>query len=275
MRQVLNLTAAAAVGAGLTVVAHRLRVHRTSGDKCTEGASPEDAENCSFLLHETMHALDASGWGSPVLRQPQDCEGNDTLSPSKLPRPRKLFSDCEGDGEVRSMREQVSRPRTRSLGVGYATRGTVPLCTHEHQLLGVTCMMLLTVGLCGQVALVDYQLKHMLKHGALRLGSRDVELDRYVQPASIDLPISGTVYLVKEKVLPFRKQVRQLVEELLLEDKALTGNGAVLLKGQTYLVYCGKVCLPEGCRGCLSPKSSIGRVDVMVLVSICLFAHVW
>jgi len=49
-----------------------------------------------------------------------------------------------------------------------------------------------------------------------------------------------------------------------LEEKELGGNGAVLLKGQTYLFYCGKVRLPEGCRGCLSPKSSIGRVDVMV-----------
>ena len=33
-------------------------------------------------------------------------------------------------------------------------------------------------------------------------------------------------------------------------------NGGVLLKGQTYLVYCGKICLGEPhLRGCLSPKS--------------------
>ena len=58
-----------------------------------------------------------------------------------------------------------------------------------------------------QVALVDYQLKHMLNQGALRLGGAEVDLHKYVQPASVDLPISGTVYLVKEKVLPFCKQV--------------------------------------------------------------------
>ena len=115
-----------------------------------------------------------------------------------------------------------------------------------------------------QVALVDYQLTYMLERGALRLGSKEVELNKYVQPASIDLPISGTVYLVKEKVLPFRKQVRQLLEELVLENKDLGDKGAVLLKGQTYLVYCGNVRLPAGCRGCLSPKSSVGRVDCMV-----------
>ena len=56
----------------------------------------------------------------------------------------------------------------------------------------------------------------------------------------------------------------ELLAELVLEEKELGANGAVLLKGQTYLIYCGKVRLPEGCRGCLSPKSSIGRVDVMV-----------
>ncbi len=111
---------------------------------------------------------------------------------------------------------------------------------------------------------MDYQLKYIIDQGALLLGNSEVELNNYVQPASIDLPISGTVYLVKEKVLPFRKQVRELIEDLVLEEKQLGSNGAVLLKGQTYLVYCGKVRLPEGCRGCLSPKSSIGRVDVMV-----------
>ena len=37
-----------------------------------------------------------------------------------------------------------------------------------------------------------------------------------------------------------------------------------MLKGMTYLVYCGVVHLPESHRGLLSPKSSIGRVDLMV-----------
>ena len=41
-------------------------------------------------------------------------------------------------------------------------------------------------------------------------------------------------------------------------------DGIIFLKGQTYLVYCGTVELPKGHRGMLSPKSSIGRVDLMV-----------
>lgn len=37
-----------------------------------------------------------------------------------------------------------------------------------------------------------------------------------------------------------------------------------MLKGMTYLVYCGNINLPATHRGLLSPKSSIGRVDLMV-----------
>lgn len=44
----------------------------------------------------------------------------------------------------------------------------------------------------------------------------------------------------------------------------MKGDGALLLKGQTYLVYVGKVDLPSHLRGHLSPKSSIGRIDLMV-----------
>lgn len=65
-------------------------------------------------------------------------------------------------------------------------------------------------------------------------------------------------------MLPFQKRVRELIGDLALEERDLQGQGAVLLKGQTYLVYCGIVNLPKGARGCLSPKSSIGRVDMMV-----------
>jgi hypothetical protein len=108
-------------------------------------------------------------------------------------------------------------------------------------------------------ALTDIQLRNLVANGAIEC---PIELDGYVQPArcvwrsvprgctranvadqlallsyvphSVDLPISGNVYLVKEKVLPFRKSVRSLLEELVLEEKNLDGeDGAVLLRGQT------------------------------------------
>jgi dCTP deaminase len=89
-------------------------------------------------------------------------------------------------------------------------------------------------------------------------------LSEYVQPASIDLPVSGNVFLVRDKILPFRRKVADLLQELVLEERSLKGEGAVLLKGQTYLIHVGEIELPPDARGCLSAKSSIGRVDLMV-----------
>lgn len=51
---------------------------------------------------------------------------------------------------------------------------------------------------------------------------------------------------------------------MILERKEVGEEGAVLLKGQTYLCYCGNIELPPNHHACLSPKSSIGRVDMMV-----------
>eukprot|EP00466_Bigelowiella_natans_P013307 jgi/Bigna1/88578/estExt_fgenesh1_pg.C_340058 len=88
----------------------------------------------------------------------------------------------------------------------------------------------------------------------------------YVQPATIDIPISGPVHLLKERVLPFRQNLSNLLPALTLQQWDFGDNeeGVLLLKGQSYLIRCGKVTLPSGCRGVLSPKSSIGRIDVMV-----------
>jgi len=90
-----------------------------------------------------------------------------------------------------------------------------------------------------------------------------IDLKPYVQPASLDLPIYGKVFLLKERVLPFKKKMIDLLPELQLESSSLD-HDALLLKGQTYLCHVGRIRLPKGCRGHLSPKSSIGRVDLMV-----------
>lgn len=107
-----------------------------------------------------------------------------------------------------------------------------------------------------------------------------------VQPASIDVPISGPCYLVKHKILPFGCKVREVINDVKLSEipfasaansqspksdmtfsssnSMVSEEKTLLLKGQTYLVYCGRISLPPRTRGSLSPKSSIGRVDIMV-----------
>lgn len=66
------------------------------------------------------------------------------------------------------------------------------------------------------------------------------------------------------KVIPFSRRVADLLPELVLEERSLKGTGSVLLRGQTYLVHFGRIHLPEGHSGSLSPKSSIGRIDLMI-----------
>lgn len=114
-----------------------------------------------------------------------------------------------------------------------------------------------------EVALVDTELRKLVANDAFVFDFSS-DLNQYVQPASIDLPLPKKAWLVKEKVLPFQKCVRDLLDNLALDECSLEGDGAMLLRGQTYLVHCGRVTLPATHRGLLSPKSSIGRVDLMV-----------
>lgn len=107
-------------------------------------------------------------------------------------------------------------------------------------------------------SLVDDDLRQLIEQG--RIGP---DLSGYVQPASVDIPLGGTAYLVTQKFLPFAHDVRSLVERFSIETLDLE-KGAVLLKGQTYLVKCLDVDLPEDLHLRISPKSSVGRIDVLV-----------
>jgi hypothetical protein len=89
----LRMGAAAAVGAGVSLAAvHYLR--SADAGRAAERGPPG----------EGPRAAESDYWGSPVLPLAEAGEGNKTMSPSKLPRPRKLFSDSEGEGmEVRKV----------------------------------------------------------------------------------------------------------------------------------------------------------------------------
>ena len=76
--------------------------------------------------------------------------------------------------------------------------------------------------------LVDTHLRELVASKCLDF---PLDLGPFVQPASIDMPISGDAYLLKEKVLPFRRKVKDLLPEIVLEHRTLGGEGVVLLKG--------------------------------------------
>lgn len=140
-----------------------------------------------------------------------------------------------------------------------------------------------------KVALVDSDFKRMSANGQFRLGATGMkyvpegdrpseievsdlnniceEIGAFIQPSSLDIPLGNQCFLIKDKVLPFRKNVKKLLveEDMILQKLDADSNGGfMLLKNQTYLIPCGWIRLEEGQFGTVSPKSSIGRVDLMV-----------
>jgi dCTP deaminase len=122
--------------------------------------------------------------------------------------------------------------------------------------------------LTSRVALVDSDLHSLITQGSFELsGAARGALGAFVQPASLDIPIGRRCLLLRDKALPFRRRVEALLQEedMVLEERVVeAGESFLLLKGQTYLFPCGRVSLAEHLEGSLSPKSSIGRVDLMV-----------
>ncbi len=112
------------------------------------------------------------------------------------------------------------------------------------------------------VALIDKQIHKLLEREVIT-GVNEVSFKDCVEPASIDLPVGAVAYAVKEKVLPYQKKVEEVLRNIMIEKINLKG-GALLYKGQTYLIPVAKLNLPEHHSGIISPKSSSGRIDLML-----------
>lgn len=112
-------------------------------------------------------------------------------------------------------------------------------------------------------ALVDFHLEELCRRWVVAHMDESLDLLDYIQPASIDLAVGDSVYLVKQKFLPFQQSVSYLADKLGVEAYG-TKDGVTLFKGQTYLFPCLSVNLPHNLCAKVSPKSSIGRVDVLV-----------
>lgn len=109
--------------------------------------------------------------------------------------------------------------------------------------------------------LIDTHLKELIANNTIK-SIDGCDLSEYVQPTSIDIPLCDKAYLVKQKFLPFSKEIKEIAKEMTLEEVDLS-KGAILFKGQTYLIPCMEIDLPEELSIRVSPKSSIGRIDLL------------
>ncbi len=114
-----------------------------------------------------------------------------------------------------------------------------------------------------QTSLVDRQIEAMVREGRIKDVSSGEDLMDHIQPASLDLPTGDEAWILKNKFLPLKSEIEEIIEENAIERMPLDDDGVVLYKGQTYLVPSIDVDLPEGYSASLSPKSSIGRIDLL------------
>ncbi len=85
-----------------------------------------------------------------------------------------------------------------------------------------------------------------------------------LQPASLDLRLSGEAYRVRASFLPGQGAgVFERLRSLNPEKVSLQGDGAVLEKGIVYIApLIERLALPAGVSGAANPKSSTGRLDI-------------
>jgi len=110
------------------------------------------------------------------------------------------------------------------------------------------------------IALVDTDLRKFVKDGNF---TSECDILSEVQPAGIDLPLGSRACMIANKFIPFRKKISYVVGKTTIEEFDLT-DGAVFYKGHTYIVKIGDIKIPKGIVAKVSPKSSIGRIDLMV-----------
>ncbi|MBK7876556.1 MAG: 2'-deoxycytidine 5'-triphosphate deaminase [Planctomycetes bacterium] len=88
-----------------------------------------------------------------------------------------------------------------------------------------------------------------------------------VQPASLDLRLGPVAWRVRAGFLPFGGPVEARLAELAISKLSLEGDGAVLEKGQVYLVALEEeLALPPELWARFNPRSSTGRCDIFTRV---------
>jgi len=90
-----------------------------------------------------------------------------------------------------------------------------------------------------------------------------LDMTHSIQPSSLDVNIGSEGYLVKGKFSPYGRDVADILQEAAVQKVDLS-HGATLYKGQTYVFPCLNLDIPKDLYVQCSPKSSIGRVDLLV-----------
>lgn len=110
--------------------------------------------------------------------------------------------------------------------------------------------------------LPDHTISRMIADGVISSGTPI--LSAQIQPASLDLRLSGTAYRVRASFLAGRgRTVKDRIAEFGMHEIDLR-PGAVLEKGCVYLVPLEeRLALPDGIAAVANAKSSTGRLDLL------------
>ncbi len=107
--------------------------------------------------------------------------------------------------------------------------------------------------------LSDRDIRALMTSGHLRGGQ--------IQPASLDLPLGRRGYQIRASFLPRARCLEVAVADVALEPIDIPDTGFIVMPGTILLVECDvDLNLPEGLEVRANPKSSIGRLDMLVRV---------
>ena len=110
---------------------------------------------------------------------------------------------------------------------------------------------------------VDNQISDEIKKGSIS-STNGEQLMENVQPSSLDIPIGKECYMVKRSFRSFIKPTEHILKIFAFERIEIGDEPTTLYKGQTYLFPVLELKFPKELSAQFSPKSSIGRVDLLV-----------
>ena len=115
---------------------------------------------------------------------------------------------------------------------------------------------------------LSYQSLSKIITGAQPMILSAVDLDKLIQPASLDVPVGKKCYRVSVSVSPSKNRpVSSLLKRFSFYDFEVKSEGAMLEKSMTYIIPLGiELSLANQFRATFSPKSTTGRNDVFVRV---------